>query len=58
MKNVEVCKGGTYKLEIPDGPTYYAEKVSYSPLPTTFMYKKFVMGNDTTPNRYRQDCYG
>ena len=24
--NVEVVSGGTYKLEIPDGPTYYAER--------------------------------
>ena len=24
-KNVEVISGGAYKLEIPDGPTYYAE---------------------------------
>ena len=23
-KKVEVAEGGTYRLEIPDGPTYYA----------------------------------
>ena len=26
--NVEVVEGGTYKLEIPDGPTYFAEQVA------------------------------
>ena len=50
--NVEVVEGGTYKLEIPDGPTYFAEKVKIRPFLQRFMYKKFVMGSDTTPNRY------
>ena len=31
MKNVEVVAGGSYKLEIPDGPTYFADKVSVRP---------------------------
>jgi len=52
MKNVEVVSGGTYKLEIPDGPTYYAESVSIRPYLQRFMHKKFVMGNDSRPNRY------
>ena len=28
MTNVEVVSGGTYKLEIPEGETYYAESVA------------------------------
>ena len=49
---VEVVEGGTYKLEIPDGPTYYASKATVRPFVQRFMYKRFVMGNDKTPNRY------
>lgn len=45
-------KGGTYKLEIPDGPTYYAESAVMRPFLQRFMYKKFVMGNGGVPNRY------
>jgi hypothetical protein len=45
-------KGGTYKLEIPDGPTYYAESAVMRPFLQRFMYKKFVMGNAGNPNRY------
>ena len=56
--NVEVVEGGTYKLEIPDGPTYFAEKVKIRPFLQRFMYKKFVMGNDTTPNRYVKTVMG
>ena len=56
--NVEVVEGGTYKLEIPDGPTYFAEKVLIRPFMQRFMYKKFVMGNDTTPNRYVKTVMG
>jgi len=56
--NVEVVEGGTYKLEIPDGPTYYAEEVSIRPFMQRFMYKKFVMGNDNTPNRYVKTVMG
>ena len=52
MKNVEVIGGGAYKLEIPDGPTYYAEQVSIRPFLQRFMYKKFIKGNDNTANRF------
>ena len=51
-KKVEVVEGGTYRLEIPDGPTYYASKVVIRPFVQRFMYKRFVKGNDSTPNRY------
>lgn len=49
---MEVVEGGTYKLEIPDGPTYYASKAIVRPYVQRFMYKRFIMGNDKTPNRY------
>ena len=49
---LEVVSGGTYKLEIPDGPTYYAGTATLRPYLQRFMYKRFIKGNDTTPNRY------
>ena len=49
---VEVVEGGTYKLEIPDGPTYYASSVNVRPFVQRYMYKRFVKGNDSVPNRY------
>jgi hypothetical protein len=52
MTNVEVVSGGVYKLEIPDGETYYAESVAIRPFLQRFMYKRFVKGNDSTPNRF------
>jgi len=52
MKNVEVIAGGAYKLEIPDGPTYYADGATIRPFLQRFMYKKFIKGNDSTPNRF------
>lgn len=50
--NMEVVSGGVYKLEIPDGPTYYANSVKFRPFLQRFMYKKFVMGTNGKPNRY------
>ena len=50
--NVEVIEGGTYKLEIPDGPTYYSSSVKIRPFMQRFMYKRFVMGANNSPNRY------
>jgi len=50
--NMEVVSGGMYKLEIPDGPTYYASSVKLRPFLQRFMYKKFVMATGQTPNRY------
>ena len=49
---MEVVGAGTYKLDIPDGPTYYAESAVIRPYIQRFMYKRFIMGNDKTPNRY------
>ena len=51
-KKVEVVESGTYRLEIPDGPIYYASKAVVRPFLQRFMYKRFVKGNDSTPNRY------
>ena len=52
MTNVEVVSGGTYKLEIPEGETYYAESIAIRPFLQRFMYKRFIKGTDSTPNRY------
>tara|TARA_E500000318_G_C3543776_1_gene205721 strand:- start:30 stop:926 length:897 start_codon:yes stop_codon:yes gene_type:complete len=52
MVNMEVVNGGTYKLEIPDGPTYYANSVKIRPYLQRFMHKRFIMGSDKSPNRY------
>ena len=50
--NVEVVEGGQYKLEIPDGPTYYASSARIRPYMQRFMYKRFMMASGNTPNRY------
>ena len=50
--NVETVSGGTYKLEIPDGDTYYANSIKIRPHMQRFMYKRFVMGGANAPNRY------
>ena len=50
--NVEVVEGGMYKLEIPDGPTYYAKNIKIRPFMQRFMYKRFVMGKGEQKNRY------
>ena len=55
---MEVVPAGTYKLEVPDGPTYYAESVVIRPFIQRFMYKRFIMGNDKTPNRYVKTVMG
>ena len=52
MVNVEVVSGGTYKLDIPDGPTYYSETATIRPYMQRFMYKRFIMKTDSTPNRF------
>jgi len=50
--NMEVVAGGTYKLEVPDGPTYYAESIKIRPFIQRFMYKRFVRGMGDQANRY------
>jgi len=50
--NMEVVEAGMYKLEVPDGPTYYASSVNIRPYMQRFMYKRFLMGSGKTPNRY------
>lgn len=47
-----LVKGGTYKLDIPDGPTYYGGSIKIRPYLQRFMYKRFVKGNDKVPNKY------
>lgn len=48
----EAVKGGTYKLEIPDGATYYSSSVKIRPYLQRLMYKRFVKGTGDKPNRY------
>lgn len=50
--NMEVVGGGTYRLDIPDGPNYYAGSVIIRPYLQRFMYKRFVKGSDKSPNKY------
>lgn len=50
--NMEVVGGGTYRLDIPDGPNYYANSISIRPYLQRFMYKRFVKGSDKSPNKY------
>lgn len=50
--NMEVVEGGMYKLDIPDGPTYYAPSIKIRGYMQRFMYKRFVKGSDKTPNKY------
>ena len=52
MVNMEVVSGGMYKLEIPDGPTYYAPTAIIRPYVQRFMYKRFIKGQGDQPNRY------
>ena len=50
--NVEVVEGGTYKLEIPDGPTHYASSIKMRPFMQRFMHKRFIQGDAKNPARY------
>jgi len=50
--NMEVVSGGTYRLDIPDGPNYYANSIIIRPYMQRFMYKRFVKGNDKSPNKF------
>jgi hypothetical protein len=47
-----LVKGGTYKLDIPDGPTYYGGSIKMRPYMQRFMYKRFVKGDSKVPNKY------
>ena len=47
-----LVKAGQYKMEIPDGETYYASSVKVRPYMQRFMYKRFVKGFGNVPNRY------
>ncbi len=50
--NVEVVEGGMYKLEIPDGPTYFSKTIKVRPFMQRFMFKRFIMGKGDTKNRF------
>ena len=47
-----LVKAGQYRLEVPDGPTYYAQSVNLRPYLQRFMYKRFIKGFGDKPNRY------
>jgi hypothetical protein len=48
----EAVQGGTYKLEIPDGDTYYSSSIVIRPYMQRLMYKRFIKGMGEQPNRY------
>ena len=51
--NLEVVKGGTYRLEFPDtDETYYAHAVNIRPYMQRFMYKRFVKGTGNNKNMF------
>lgn len=52
MVNMEVVEGGTYRLDIPDGATFFANSVKIRPYMQRFMLKRFIKGTDKTPNRF------
>ena len=39
-----LVKGGTYKLDVPDGGTYYGSTIKMRPYLQRFMYKRFIKG--------------
>ena len=47
-----LVKGGTYKLDVPDGGTYYGSTIKMRPYLQRFMYKRFIKGMGDQPNRY------
>lgn len=56
--NVEVVPGGAYRLQIPDGPMYYATDVTIRPYMQRFMYKRFIKGVGDKPNKYVKTVMG
>jgi len=56
--NVEVIKGGAFKLDggtfklEGDSSTVYGSSVTIRPFLQRYMYKRFIKGTDTTPNKY------
>ena len=50
--NVETIPSGSYKLEVPDDGQYYQPDIEIRPFMQRYMYKRFIKGNDSTPNRY------
>jgi hypothetical protein len=50
--NMEVVPGGLYRIDMPDGISYYAPTVKIRPFLTRFMYKRFVKGMGDKPNMF------
>ena len=53
---VEVISGGKYKLDVPDGPNYFAGRVTVRPFVQRFMYKRFHTGSapDGVKGKYQK----
>lgn len=56
--NVEVVPAGSYRLEIPDGPMYYASAITIRPYMQRYMYKRFIKGSGESPNRFVKTVMG
>ena len=50
--NVETIPSGSFKLEVPDDGQYFQTDIEIRPFMQRYMYKRFIKGNDSTPNRY------
>jgi len=52
--NVEVIEGGSFRIEEPvaDGKKFYSTNVSIRPFMQRVYYKRFVMGDGDSPNRF------
>jgi len=50
--NMEVVEGGTYRLDVAEGQTYYATEIKIRPFLQRLMLKRFIKGSDKTPNRF------
>ncbi len=50
--NIEKVASGTFKLDVPDDATYYQGDIEIRAFMQRYMYKRFIKGNDDTPNKF------
>lgn len=50
--NMEIIEGGMFRLQIPDGPTYYASSINMRVYLQRFLHKRFIKGVNNKPNTY------
>lgn len=61
---MEVVPGGYYRLDVPDGNASVASGMYYAPVVTIrtflqrFMYKRFIKGSGSVPNRFVKTVMG